>query len=533
MNKYIYSLAVLLAMVSCTGTLKTVQNPILPGFNPDPSICRVGEDYYLTTSSFAWYPGMPVYHSRDLVNWELISHALDRPGMIDMEGMDENDVIWASTIRYHDGTFYLISNAHKCGGNFILKASDPKGPWSDPVWIKDSPGIDGSITWDDDGRCWYVGNRWDFKEAWKQQCAVWAAEIDLETGELGEKHFLTYGHASNARCTEAPHIYKIDGRYMLLCAEGGSGDDHSVTIFFSDKIEGPYVPSYKNPVLTSRHLGAKYPIQATGHADLVQTPDGEWWGVCLGTRPICGGYEPIGRETFLFKVDFENGQPVCNYGKGFVTEKAEAPKLAASPVAKQKSLVRFAKDGLDARWHCVRIPKEDFWSICDAGLELSSSAAPSSKGGCPSLLIQRVEQHRFSASCELSFVPEEGQEAGIAYYRTADGYCFLARGKDCVRLLSVCHGGPVTEIAREEYSEGKVVFAIKAKNDKVRYMYGKDRLSLKPIGEPQSVEAVASDGNFNKFNGTGVGMLAINHDGVPAVAATYKWFRYKSLNKKR
>ena len=189
---------------------KYYDNPVLSGFNPDPSICRVNDDYYMVTSSFTWYPGIPIYHSKDLVNWEVIGHAIDRPDMIDMNGLNDNDGIWAVTIRYHNGIFYLITTAHKNGEHFYITATDPKEPWSAPVWLKDTAGIDPSLFWDDDGRCYYTGNFWDFKKSWPAQCAVWMQELDLSQGKLvGERKILTYGHANNATYAEGPIFIKL------------------------------------------------------------------------------------------------------------------------------------------------------------------------------------------------------------------------------------------------------------------------------------------------------------------------------------
>ena len=207
--------ALVLGLVSlelkCQEIPDSINNPILPGFNPDPSICRVNDDYYLVTSSFTWYPGLPIYHSKDLVNWEIIGHAINRPDMIDMNNLNDNDGIWAPTIRYHDGLFYLITTANKSGGNFYVTASDPKGPWSDPVWLKNAIGIDPSLFWDEDGKCYYTGNSWDFKKSWPGQCAVWIQELDLSQKKLvGERKILSYGHANNATFAEGPHIYKIN-----------------------------------------------------------------------------------------------------------------------------------------------------------------------------------------------------------------------------------------------------------------------------------------------------------------------------------
>ena len=214
--------------------------------------------------------------------------------------MTDNGGIWASTLRYHNGTFYLITTAHGCGGNFYMTTKNPAGPWSDPVWLKDAPSIDPSLFFDEDGRCYYTGNRWDFKSAWPAQCAVWMQELDLQKRCLvGERKTLAYGHAANAKYAEGPHLYKIEDHYLLLMAEGGSDYNHAVTALTAKSLWGPYVPCTVNPVLTHRHLGKDYPVQSLGHADLVQTPTGDWYAVFLGKRIVEGGLVPLGRETYL------------------------------------------------------------------------------------------------------------------------------------------------------------------------------------------------------------------------------------------
>ena len=184
-----------------------------------------------------------------------------------------------------------------------MTAKNPAGPWSDPVWLKDAPGIDPSLFFDEDGRCYYTGNRWDFKSAWPAQCAVWMQELDLQKRCLvGERKTLAYGHAANAKYAEGPHLYKIKDHYLLLMAEGGSDYNHAVTALTAKSLWGPYVPCTVNPVLTHRHLGKDYPVQSLGHADLVQTPTGDWYAVFLGKRIVEGGLVPLGRETFLCEV---------------------------------------------------------------------------------------------------------------------------------------------------------------------------------------------------------------------------------------
>ena len=268
------------------------KNPILSGFYPDPSICRVGETYYMVNSSFEWFPGLPIHKSKDLVNWKLIGYGLSKSTQINYpDGLGNSQGIFAPTIRHHNGTFYIICTMVGGNGNFIITAKDPSNSWSDPIWIADAPGIDPSLFWDDDGKCYYTGAGIvdNSQNEWQGKNGVWMQEINPDKGELiGEKKQLTYGHASNARWAEGPHIYKINGEYLLLIGEGGTGEYHAVTVFNSNNIWGPYIPNHANPVMTHRHLGKDYPIQQTGHADLVQTQNGDWWSVMLAKRQVDG-----------------------------------------------------------------------------------------------------------------------------------------------------------------------------------------------------------------------------------------------------
>ncbi|MDE6532510.1 MAG: glycoside hydrolase family 43 protein [Muribaculaceae bacterium] len=405
---------------------RTVENPIIPGFNPDPSICRVGEDYYLVTSSFAFYPGLPIYHSKDLVNWELIGHAIDEKniGGFHFDGLGDNDGIWAPTIRHHDGKFYISSTMWKGGGNFILTSDSPTGPWHGPVWVEGASGIDPTIFWDDDGKSYYIGNRYDFKQSWPGQVGIQIQEIDLENeakGEVTEKktgltfeapvyrlkgdnYILSFGHAMNSRYAEGPHIYKIEGRYYLIMAEGGSGNYHAVTVHCSDSIFGPYVPQQINPVLTHRHLGDGYPVQNIGHADLVQTPRGDWYAVCLGNRYISengleGRYCPLGRETWLVEVSLQNGQIVMSPGTGIVGQEVKAPDLPWTPV--------------------------------------ESVAGEYTPMTMKNIRLTKVTGHEWSYERVVS---DGSPEEGIILFRTVDSYYSLVKESDRITLTSVAGG---------------------------------------------------------------------------------------------
>ena len=280
--------------------------PLLSGFNPDPTICRAGNDYYIATSSFELLPGLPIYHSTDLVNWEVISHAWNeqRPCKT------HDDGIWAPTLRYHDGTFYLVVTWHGGFGgdtqNCLLTAKDPRGPWSTPLPIESSGGIDPSLFFDDDGSAWYLSNRTAQPQKWRGHCEIWMQRINVSTGQLfGDVFVLASGVGENPKSAEGPHLYKIHGKYVLVLAQGGTDYSHGVAVYTSKNITGPYTPVSNEPLLTALDWGSESPLQAFGHADLVDTPDGRHFAVFLGKRVknrVCA----LGRETFMCPVEISN-----------------------------------------------------------------------------------------------------------------------------------------------------------------------------------------------------------------------------------
>jgi len=270
------------------------RNPILAGFYSDPSILRVGSDYYLVTSTFSWFPGIPVFHSRDLIHWTQIGNAIDRPGQLDFGSLAMSRGVFAPAINYHAGRFYIVNTCVDCGGNFVITATNPAGPWSDPVWLKTVEGIDPSMFFDDDGRAWIVNNRApEGTPRYSGHRAIWIEQFDpVGLKMLGNAKMVVDGGidpAAKPVWIEGPHVYKVDGKYYLMAAEGGTSVNHSEVILRADKVDGPYRPAPPsiNPILTQRDMpaGRPAPISATGHADLVQLPDGRWWSVFLGTRP--------------------------------------------------------------------------------------------------------------------------------------------------------------------------------------------------------------------------------------------------------
>ena len=307
------------ALCRAEGAAQNFATPLLSGGNPDPTVCRVGDEYYIATSSFSLSPGLPLYRSKDMVNWEVISHAWRESWPC----KTPDDGIWAPTLRHHNGVFYLTVTWHdgfKKAENYLLTARDPAGPWSKPMKIDAKSGIDGSLFFDGDD-AWYLSNQQPSKQKWRGHCQIWMQRIDLETGRLfGDRHVLTDGFGEGAAFAEGPHLYKIGGKYLLLHAQGGTAWGHMEIALVSDCVTGPYTHVAGNPVLTVKDWGRRSPLQAFGHADLVQMPDGEWRAVFLGMRMADEGKKcPLGRETFSCRVDLDdNGLPTRFRRKGLI-----------------------------------------------------------------------------------------------------------------------------------------------------------------------------------------------------------------------
>jgi beta-xylosidase len=343
----------------------TFANPVITGFHPDPSVCRVGEDYYLACSSFEYFPAVPVFHSRDLVHWNQVGNALDRPSQLSLEGAAASGGIYAPTLRHHDGRFWLITWNASHGGTVLFTAADPAGPWSDPVPVPAVTGFDPDLAWDEEGRCWctYAG--------------IEQVPIDPATGQvLGEPRRLWSG-TPGAQFPEAPHLYRIGGYWYLLIAEGGTERGHCASVARGPAPWGPFEPCPANPVVSHRSTGAA--IQSTGHGDLVQAPDGSWWMVLLGTRPRGGfpGWHVMGRETSLVPVTWAGGWPVA----GEVAPVMAAPPWPPHPVAARGARDDFDEPELHPHWVSVRSRPGQCWSTQDRLGWLTLRARDSSPDG--------------------------------------------------------------------------------------------------------------------------------------------------------
>lgn len=323
-----------------------LHNPVLRGFHPDPSVCRVGGDYYLACSSFGYFPGVPVFHSRDLASWRLLGHALTRPSQLPLAAGTQG--IFAPTLRHHDRRFYLITTNVGNGGNFLVTAENPAGPWSEPVWVDDA-WFDPSLLFDADGRVYYT--RRGGPESIVQ------AEIDPDTGRLlGPLREIARGFVS-PDC-EGPHLYHIGEWYYLLLAEGGSRTGHMATVGRSRSPWGPFDGCPRNPVFTNRNL-TNSPVRSVGHADLFDAPDGTWWAACHGTRhDTYETFSLAGRETFIVPVQWDtDGWPVFNKGIPLDLTPVELPWPTEEPRPMRPAPIEFLLPGDDpsARVRGIRI----------------------------------------------------------------------------------------------------------------------------------------------------------------------------------
>lgn len=414
------------------------ENPVLAGCHPDPSVCRVGDDYYLVTSTFEYFPGLPVFHSRDLVTWRPIGHVVDRPGRLDMDGIASSGGLYAPTLREHDGTYWLVCtlvDQHDAtrGGNFLMTAPHPAGPWSDPVWLE-ADGIDPSIFFDDDGRVWLHGTRLAREPQWHDQTEVWVRELDPVTKTLvGPEHVVWNGALLGAVWAEAPHLYKVDGTYYLLAAEGGTEIHHAVSVARSDSVTGPYEGNPANPVLTHRDLGRGADVVGVGHADLVQAVDGSWWAVLLGMRPYGGYHYNLGRETFLAPVAWEDGWPLFAPGVGRVTGTVSVPvgpcptRPGPSPSAPLGPGARVLPG--DLRWTSLRGPAEKFATPHGDGWLLRMTPESLADPSTPAFLGLR-QQHR---DVDLRVTVradglDPGEEFGVVIRQSERDHVTLALG---------------------------------------------------------------------------------------------------------
>lgn len=505
------------------------ENPILPGSHPDPSVCRAGSDYYVVTSTFEYFPGLPIYHSKDLVHWRLLGHVLDRPSQLPLRGVRASGGLYAPTIRHHEGVFYVVCtlvDGTEQSGNFVVIATDPAGEWSEPVWLPEADGFDPSLFFDGDGRAWWTATR-EVPGGLPGRTKVYLREFDPEALKLvGEEHVLWSGTSHESVWLEAPHLYEVDGRYVLLCAEGGTDFEHSVVVATADEVTGPYRGSPLNPVLTHRHLGRDHPIAATGHADLVRTQRGQWFAVLLGTRPYGGYVYNLGRETFLVPVSWEAGGPVFSPGTGRVEAAYDVPDLPPRPWPEPAVTDDF--DTFDPAWMFLRTPDEVFWSVTDRPGHLRLLLRPESitEQVTPSAVLRRQQHQDFHASCELDFTPAGPTEAaGLVLLQNNDNHVRLLLGADREVTLVRRAAGREDVLARTRLGEGVARLRFEATGQEHRALVAEGEQDWRPLGEPFDGRVLSTQA-AGGFTGVHIGLYATS-DGAPSTSrADFGSFTY-------
>lgn len=490
------------------------KNPIIPGYNPDPSVCRVGEDYYIVNSSFEYFPGVPVYHSRNLINWELIGYCLTEKKQIPLDKCRSSGGIYAPTLRYSDGIFYMTTTNLADKGNFIVYTKDLGNGWSEPCWV-DQGGIDPSLFFDDDGKVYFTSTGMDEQG----QQGIYQCEIDPVTGKrLTESVLISYG--CGGKCPEGPHLYKWFGKYYLMLAEGGTEYGHMETLQRGDGPYGPFEPCPHNPVLS--HKDDKTgEIHCTGHGDMIQDHNGNWWMVCLGVRTCSDSKNSLmmhnlGRETFLSPVVWNaDGWPVVgDNGVLSIRMEGELPGEAVSPV-NLDFYDPFIKKNLDIHYNYLRNPLMENYILQPSKSRLLLKGTEVTLNDTDSPTWLGIRQQGFRIEAVVEVVPVEcrdGMRLGLAaFYNDSYHYEIYAaqrNGRLCVGMAKHIHDIFVETECREIEEGKKLVLKISSDKKKYSFFYSQDGISFQLLGTGLTVGLCTENTKSMTFTGTYIAMFA-------------------------
>lgn len=504
------------------------KNPILPGFHPDPSICRVGEAYYIVNSSFEYFPGLPLFYSEDLIHWENIGYCITRKNQLKLkEGTPNCSGLYAPTIRYYKGVYYVIctnvTNGEQDEGNFFVWTTNPRGEWSEPIWI-DCPGIDPSLFFDDNGKVYYTGTDEE----------IFLYEFNIKSGELiGEKRRIWGGSGGNN--PEGPHIYKKNNWYYLFISEGGTELCHMITVARSRIIQGPYESCPRNPVLTNRSHAL--PIRAVGHADITCDQNGNWWAVCLGIRTISYPFRHnLGRETMLVPMVWDEKEWPDMGRNGMLDEYIETnclPLKLMDKLTKEENIFKsydyFTEPILKPEWNFIYHSSSELWNIDSQGLSLYGNEVSLSEAKPLSWVGRRQEHHICTAHTCLSFQREsDGEEAGMTIYMNNQHHYEIALLKKDEKNLLILRRqiGSLWKIEHEIiYDEDIVELMIEANLENYIFKYKwKKEFKILGIGETAYLTTEvggAFTGNYFALYASGNGNRCDN-------PAKFKWFKYQA-----
>lgn len=512
-------------------------SPVLQGCYPDPSITRKGNDYYLINSSFSMVPGVPIFHSKDLVNWKQIGHVLDRPSQLKVERAGISAGIYAPDIKYnpHNNTFYMITTQIAGGfGNMVVKTQDPAKGWSDPVKLK-FDGIDPSLFFDDNGKAYVVHNDAPppGKELYNGHRVIKIWEYDLQKDAVieGTDKIIVDGGVDISQkpiWIEGPHLYKKRGKYYLMCAEGGTGGWHSEVIFVSDDPKGPFKPATNNPILTQRYFPRDRTgkVDWAGHADMVEGPDGKYYAVFLAVRPNEKNRVNTGRETFILPVDWTGEFPVFENGLVPLKPRIKMP----AGITNQAGQNGFLPNGnftytdelnaspLNFRWIGVRGPRENFISTSKEGVKIKPLPVTIKATEPTSTLFCRQQHASFEATVKLRYDPATEKDlAGIVcYQKETFNYVFgiTRKGSDLYLVLERTGHGKSTVLGSEKIADANdILLRVAAKGDDYSFSYATHGQQFRNIGGTVSGDILSTD-IAGGFTGALIGLYATSANDV-------------------
>lgn len=523
-------------------TKKMITNPILPGFHPDPSICRAGEDYYIATSTFEWFPGVRIHHSRDLVHWRPITSPLTRATQLNMEGNINSGGVWAPCLSYENGVFYLIYTdvksrvgAFKDTHNYLVTATDIEGPWSEPVYLNSS-GFDPSLFHDEDGRKWLVNMIWDHRKGKNRFAGIVLQEYSVQEHKLiGPAMNIFKG--TELGLTEAPHLYKHKDYYYLITAEGGTGYEHAVTVARSRTLQGPYEVDPANPILTS-YGRTDLALQKAGHGSLVETHTGEWYMAHLVGRPVHHKYCILGRETALQPCTWsEDGWLRLASSERYPEVQVPAPMIPSHPFEPIAEMDHFDHFELRNEWNTLRIPPDSTWLTLTErpgylrlhGMESMSSTHRQS------MIARRLQALECEAETCLEFAPDHPQQmAGLILYYDTQDYLYLrvTYHEDKGLCLGIIQSkyGVYDELLEDIPLESVSTLRLKAvvDQDRARFYYAiNSDSSWNTAGEWVDITHLSDESpEYIRFTGTYIG-LCVQDLGGTRKHADFDYFVYR------
>ncbi|MBX0291310.1 glycoside hydrolase family 43 protein [Hymenobacter sp. HSC-4F20] len=544
---FAFLLALLLRSFVLSAQSIELINPILTGFHPDPSVIRVGTDYYLVNSTFSYFPGIPVFHSKDLKNWKQIGNVISRPSQMNFLGDRMTRGLFAPAIEHHNGTFYVTCTLIDHKGNFVVTAKNPAGPWSDPIFLPEVKGIDPSLYFEGDkAYVIYNSDPPDNKPLYDGHRSIKIIELDpVKLQTVGEANIVVNGGVDLSKkpvWIEGPHLMKRGNWYYLYAAEGGTSVNHTEVVFRSKAPLGPFVPYEKNPILSQRELpkDRKDPITSAGHAQFVDGPDGKTYAIFLAVRPYEDNFYNTGRETFIVPVEWKDEWPVTVPGPNGVqySYPAKFPEVKqkdARPQSGNFSYTLTFEKQLDPALLFMRTVDSTSFSLSKAkGLTLKLKPETVAETGNPAFVGKRQQHMYGSAETELTFAAKtENETAGLVIFQDEKHFYYLCKsvenGKPVVQLLKSTADAKKTELLAKaplKAAAGKVQLRINADGDTYSFRFsedGKNYTLLKDKVDARFLSTQVAGG----FIGCLYGMYGTSAGQPTTNTASFKWLKYE------